>query len=87
MSETITGPARVPHIMWVIYNLHVKATPQSALTLQGHTVLAESSGAETNANTVGQISYSFYTQEEFDMNRTVPVLQARRKMSTLNIGT
>lgn len=28
-----------------------------------------------------------FTQEEFDMNRTVPVLQARRKMSTLNIGT
>lgn len=77
MFDTITGSSRVPHIMWVIYNLHVNATLQRALTLQGHTALVESLGAWTNVNTVGQRSYSFYTTRKFDMNGIVPVLQAR----------
>lgn len=63
--------------MWVIYNLHVNATLQRALTLQGHTALVESLRAWTNVNTVGQRSYSFYTTRMFDMNGIVPVLQAR----------
>lgn len=66
MSDTITGSSRVPHIMWAIYNLHVNATRQSTLTLQGHVGLVESSGVWTSRTKILKLWHHQGVWQEWD---------------------